>query len=238
MDVRRVVPGMSKALCHRHAASEGDLGPDAPMAEIRYGNDRAPANAQHVFEHDAGLARGLQRLRQDDIVERVVRVIDEISVGVALNDRQPLGDAIVHALLGKLDAPSVDAALFGQEAQQGAIAAADVEHAGLGRDKFRHAQEVDARRSVRSSKVQSTPLARAAASMKPFVVSMSSGTSSRKASCPRSVSISTKETEAPPAFGARGGAGESLGEKSRWGVRETTKNRPRDPLKAFASAPP
>ena len=53
------------------------------------------------------------------------------------------------------------------------------------------------------AKFNRRPCARAAASMKPFVVSMSSGTSSRKASCPRSVSISTKETDAPPAFSAR-----------------------------------
>ena len=203
MDVRRVVPGMGQAFGHRHAAREGDLGPNAPMAEIRHRNDGAAANAQHVFEHDARLARRLQRLRQDDIVESVIRIVDEIGVGVALNDRQSLGDAIVDAVLGELDAPPVDAPLFGQEAQQFPVAAADVENAGLRRDKFRHAQQVDARRSERSGKVQSTPLARAAASMKPFVVSMSSGTSSRKASCPRSVSISTKETEAPPAFSAR-----------------------------------
>ena len=73
MDVRRVVPGMGQAFGHRHPAREGDLGPDAPMAEIRHRNDGAPTNAQHVFEHDARLARRLQRLRQDDIVESVIR---------------------------------------------------------------------------------------------------------------------------------------------------------------------
>src|SRR4029077_6014412 len=210
----------------------------APMAEMRHGNDGAAANAQHVFEHDARLTRRLQRLRQYDVVERVVRVIHEISVSVTLNHRQPLGDAVVHALLRELDAPPVDASLFGQEAQQPAIATADVEDAGLRRDEFRHAQQVDTRWSVRSSKVQSTPLARAAASMKPFVVSMSSGTSSRNASCPRSVSISTKETEAPPAFSARTVARESLVGNSQSEVNETTQKRVREPLKAPASDPP
>ncbi len=229
---------MGKAFGHRHTAEEGDLRPNAPMTEIRHGNDRATTNAQHVFEHDARLACRLQRLRQDHIVERVIRVVDEIGVGVALNDRQSLGDAIVDALLGELDSAPVDASLFGQKAQQRAVATADVEHAGLGRDEFRHAQEVDARRGVGASEVQSTPLARAAASMKPFVVSMSSGTSSRKASCPRSVSISTKETEAPPAFSARTVARESLVGNSQSEVNETTQNRVREPLKAFASEPP
>src|ERR1700722_16978931 len=238
MDVRRVVPGMGQAFGHRHTAREGDLGPDAPMAEIGHGNDGPAADAQHVFEHDARLARRLQCLRQDDIVEGVIRIIDEISVGVALDHRQSLGDAIVDALLGKLNSASVDASFFGQEAQQCAIATADVEHAGLGRNELRHAQEVYARRSGVPSKVQSTPLARAAASMKPFVVSMNSGTSSRKASCPRSVSISTKETEAPPAFSARTVARESLVGKSQWEVNDTTQRRVREPLMAFASEPP
>src|SRR5580693_307787 len=238
MDVRRVVPGMRKALGHRHAAEEGDLGPNAPVAEIGHGNDGATANAQHVFEHDAGLARGLQRLRQDDIVESIVRVIDEICVGVALNYRQSLGDTIVDALLGELDSPPVDASLLGQEPQQFAVAAADVEHAGRGCDQFRHAQQVDARLSEGSSKAQSTPLARAAASMKPCVVSMNSGTSSRNASCPRSVSISTKDTEAPPALSARTIARESVVGNSQSEVNETTQNRVREPLKALARDPP
>ena len=145
MDVRGVVPGMGKAFRHRHAAEQGDLGPNAPMAEIRHRHDGAAADAQHVFEHDARLARGLQRLGQNDIVERVVRVVGEIRVGVALNHRQAFGDAIVHAVLGELDAPPVDVTLFGQEAQQFPVAAANVENAGGRRDKLGHAQQVDAR---------------------------------------------------------------------------------------------
>ena len=134
---------------HRHPAEEGDLGPNAPMAEIRHGDDGAAADAQQVLEHDARLARRLQRLRQDDIVESVIRVVGEIGVGVALNHRQSLGDTIVDAVLGELDSAPVDASLLGQQAQQFPVAAADVENAGSRRDEFRHAQQVDARRKRR-----------------------------------------------------------------------------------------
>ena len=69
------------------------------MAEIRHRNDRPAADPQHVLEHDPGLAGGLQSLRQDHIVEGVVRIIDKVGVGVALNDGEPFRHAIVNALL-------------------------------------------------------------------------------------------------------------------------------------------
>src|SRR5271170_6833144 len=229
---------MGKALGHRHSAKKGDLRPDSPMAEIRHRNDRPAADPQHMLEHDPGLAGGLQSLRQDHIVEGVVRVIDEVGVGVALNDGEPFRHAIVNALLRKLYSSSVDISLFDQEPQQIAVAAADVEYARTGRDEFGHAQKIDARRGKGPGKGQAMPLARAAASMKPRVVSSRSGTSSRKASCPRSVSISTNETEAPPALRARTIARESLVGKSQSEVKETTQKRVRESLNALASDPP
>ena len=53
----------------------------------------------------------------------------------------------------------------------------------------------------------------------------SSGTSSRKASWPLSVSISTKETDAPPAFSACTMARESEVGNSQSEVKETTQKR-------------
>ena len=74
--------------------------------------------------------------------------------------------------------------------------------------------------------------------MNPFVVSSSSGTSSRKASWPLSVSISTNDTDAAPALSARTIARESLVGNSQSEVKETTQNRVGDPLNALASEPP
>ena len=147
MNVRRVVPRMREAFGHRHPAEKGELRPNSPMAEIRHRNDSAAPDPQKMFEHDARLARGLQRLRQDHIVEGVGRIVDEIGVGVALNDGEPFGDTIVDALLRKLDSAPIDISLFDKQPQQLSIAAADVENARTGRDEFRYAQKVDARRS-------------------------------------------------------------------------------------------
>ena len=62
-----------------------------------------------------------------------------------LNDRKPFGDAVVDAALGQLDAAGVDPFFFGEQPQQRAIAAADVENAALWLDHIRDKQEIDAR---------------------------------------------------------------------------------------------
>src|SRR5271165_3020766 len=191
-----------------------------------------------MLEHGARTPCRLQGLRQNHIIEAVVRIVGEVCVGVALNDRQALGDAVVDALLGKLDAAPVDLALLSQEPQQLAVAAANIEHARARRDQFGHSEKIDAAGRQRPGDAHEIPRARAAESMKPRVVSINSGTSSRNASWPRSVSISTKETEAPPALRARTMARESTVGNSQSEVKETTQKRVREPLNAFASDPP
>ena len=94
---------------------------------------------------DARLAGRLQRLRQDHVIEGIVGIIGKVGVGVALNDRQPFGDAIVDAALRYFDAAAVDLARFGEQAQQGAVAAADIEDARARLDHFGDAHKVDAR---------------------------------------------------------------------------------------------
>src|SRR5439155_11463502 len=100
---------------------------DAPVAEIRERHDAVAADAQHVFEHRARPARRLQSLRQDDVIEGVVRIILQVGVGVALDDGEAFGDAFVDALARQFYAAAVDAAAF-QKPQQFAVAAANVEH--------------------------------------------------------------------------------------------------------------
>ena len=66
----------------------------------------------------------------------------------------------------------------------------------------------------------------------------SSGSSSRKASWPRSVSISTKETEAPAAFSACTISRLSAVGNSQSLVKETRQKRVWLPRNASASRPP
>ena len=120
------------------------------MAEIRERHDGVPADAQHVLEHDARPPRRLQRLRQDHVVEGVVGIIGEVGVGVALDHRQPLGDAFVDALARQLDAAAVDAASLAEHPQQLAVATADVEHPRAVRHHLGNQQQVDARAARRA----------------------------------------------------------------------------------------
>ena len=113
------------------------------MTEIGKRHDGVAADAKHVLEHDAGPARRLQRLRQDHIVEGVVRIVAEIGVGVTLDHREPLGDALVDPLPRELDAASIDPAGLAQEPQQLTVAAPDIEHLGAGRDHLGDHDEVD-----------------------------------------------------------------------------------------------
>ena len=115
----------------------------APMAEIRERHDGPAADAQQVFEHDLGLARRLDRLRQDHVVERIVGIIRKVGVGIALDDRQSLGEARVDAFARNLDPAPVDALAVPQQSQEIAVAAADIEHARAGRHHVGEQQEIE-----------------------------------------------------------------------------------------------
>jgi hypothetical protein len=96
-----------------------------------------------VLEHPARVSSGLQGLREDHVVEGIIRIVGEVGVGVALDNRQPLGDAFVHTFARQLDAAAVHTAAFRKEPQQLAVAAAHIEHLRAGIDHRRNNQEVD-----------------------------------------------------------------------------------------------
>jgi len=74
-----------------------------------------------VLEHHARMAGGLQRLRQDHVVEGVVRIVGQVGVGVALDHGEPLRHAFVDALARQLDAAPVDAAALAKMSERGQI---------------------------------------------------------------------------------------------------------------------
>jgi hypothetical protein len=76
----------------------------------------------------------LQGLAQYDDIEGPGRIGFQISVGVALNDRQTVTDTGVDTRLAQLDAAAVDALLPRQIGQQCPVAATDVEHTRPGFD--------------------------------------------------------------------------------------------------------
>ena len=105
-------------------------GAAAPASrEIGERHDGALADAQHLPQHPARLARRLQGLAQDHVVEGVGGIVAQVGVGVALDHRQPARHAGVDAGLADLDAARVDPLEVQQLGEQRAVAAADVERA-------------------------------------------------------------------------------------------------------------
>ena len=122
------------------------------MAEIGEGDDRLPPDAEHLLDDDTRPVGRLQRLAEDDIVEGIVGIVDEIGVGVALDDREAARDAFVDAALADLDAAPVDPARRLEERQELAVAAADVEDARAGLDQLGDDEMVDAGDVLRESR--------------------------------------------------------------------------------------
>src|SRR5262249_29988637 len=191
--------------------------------------------------------------RQDHVVERVVGIVGEIGVGVALDDGQALGYAFVDAFARQLDAAAVDAARL-QQPEQIAVAAADVEHARMRLHHVGDDQMIDARAARPARRllhgaialqppqhdhdlIGGSPRARPAESRKPRTIAKSSGSSSRNASCPLSVWISANETRALDALSACTISRDSEVGKSQSLVKETTQKRVGVFLNALASTP-
>lgn len=110
-DVGRVVPLVGQFARARRLASEQDLEPDAPVAEIRETHDAVTADAQHLVDDGRRVVDLLQGLAEHHVVERLVRVVAYFSVQVALDNGQALPDAMGHALLVDFDARARDAFL-------------------------------------------------------------------------------------------------------------------------------
>src|SRR5262249_40205631 len=122
-----------------------------------------------------------------------------------------------------------------QQLQEGALAAAHVEHARAGTHQAQNLAEVLANRS-RLHVHRGAPPSDA---MNPPSAAASTGSASRKASWPRSVWISTKLTRAPAAFSARTIAWLSGVGYSQSLVNENRQKRTSRALRnACASTPP
>src|SRR5262249_39001395 len=140
-----------------------------------------------------------------------------------------------------------------QQLQEFAVAAADVKYARARLDHVGHEEMVDAgiagppcgfcHGEIAPASRQhalhafAMPRAAAAESRNPATIWNSSGSSSRKASCPLSVAISAKETRAPAALRACTIARDSEVGNNQSLVKEITQNRVLAALKALASTP-
>src|SRR5690606_32755467 len=158
-----------------------------------------------------------------------VRIIVEIGVGIALDDGQAVRDRSVDARLRQFDPASIDIPLLDQKTQEFARSATDIEHACARLDHVGDQKMVGALRHRRGCerviRHYTSPLARAQPSRKPRTVAWNSGSSSRKASCPLSLAISTKDTLAALAFSACTTSRESVVGNSQSEVKLTRQKR-------------
>src|SRR5579864_8492688 len=202
------------------------------MAEVGQRNHRPPANAEQVSENLSWRKRRLDRLAQDCDVEGAARIVAEIGIGVALHDGQTARNAGIHVLLRKFKPATVDIFVGGQMLEQCAVATTDIEHARAVRNHLRDGCQI-------SSQCLAHALALAATAFrKPRIVANISGSSSRNASCPRSVRISTKLTVAAVALSACAMSLFSAVGNSQSLVNEMMQKRVLLPAKASASRPP
>ena len=158
------------------------------------------ASRKQLRQHRPRRPHRLQRLGEDGVVEGAVRIFGEVAVGVALKRGQPLDEAGGHVVRPDLQAPALHGLVALKQFQQFAGAAAHVEHARAGAHEAQDLAEVLPHGRVRGAH---SPSRSAPAPRKPAITPSSTGSSSRKASWPLSLSISTKLTRAPAAFSAR-----------------------------------
>ena len=106
----------------------GNRGTVGAVGEIREADHRLFGHPQHFGEDALGGQDGLERLRDDDVVEGLILETGQPAFDVHLQDVNPVIDAGKHLLRVDLDTITADATGFAQIAQQAAVAAAEVEH--------------------------------------------------------------------------------------------------------------
>lgn len=139
--VRRVVPLERQLLADRHAAGEEQVQTDADGREVRDRDDGLAGLVEDLHEDLARLLHRLQRFGQDGQVVGAVGQEAEPLVRVLVQHVDVAAHALDDLREVDLDARAARTALT-EDAQQGAGAAADVEHARAGRDHVHERREL------------------------------------------------------------------------------------------------
>ena len=79
------------------------------MPEVGERHDGPPSHAQHLPQHVQRLPRLPQRLAQDHVIERLVRIIGQPLVDIALIRRHAAGDGALHSRTRNLHAARIHA---------------------------------------------------------------------------------------------------------------------------------
>src|SRR5690606_13714137 len=144
VDIRRVVPLVRQCFRHRHASARAQVPAAAPVAEIRKRDDALAAYAQHFFQHAIGMIERLQRQRHPDDIETAGTEIGEALVESLLDDIDAARNAARDVIGIDFDAESIHLLVVAQHFQQRAVAAAEIEHAGLRFDPVVNQRQIEA----------------------------------------------------------------------------------------------
>src|SRR5277367_3263813 len=100
-----------------------------PVSEIRKCDNRPPADSQHPTQYTQRIARFLQSLAENHVIECALGIIVQAGFQISLIDRYAASDRLLHARARQFDAASIDLLVLPQPGQQLAFAASEIEDA-------------------------------------------------------------------------------------------------------------
>ncbi len=183
LPARLLVPGLGQIDRAGDAPGKQELQPAAPVAPVGKADHRPFPHPQHLLQDHRRVIQVGQRLAEHHIVEAVIGIIPQPFLQVALAHAEAAAHARQHPGLTQLDTATLDAFLMHQVIQQRAVAAAQVEHRLALRDEIGDDLKV-------GTKIVHMPSSRASRSIKLPSKRVIVSTSTRKASCPASLSMS------------------------------------------------
>src|SRR5215471_9400811 len=138
MDVRRVIPIVREQLGLGRTAGEQVRESYRPVSKVRESDDRSLAHAQHVAQYLEWLARFLQGLAENHVIESVVGQVRQRVFEVAVKNR---------------DATRVYVLVLSEPVQQLAFATSQIEHASVGLDELADDRVIAAAEQLRHERL-------------------------------------------------------------------------------------
>ena len=117
---------------------EEQLEATSPIAPVGKGDDGFLPHPQHLAHHSCGVVEEGQGLAEDDEIETAVGVIGQPLLQIALAHAQPPPHTGQHPRLAQFNPPPLHLFVVGEIRQQFAIATPQIQHFGLGGNKFGH----------------------------------------------------------------------------------------------------
>ena len=129
-----VVPVMGQRLRHGRPPLQKEPETGRNVGEVRKADNDLAADAQRFVNDIINLRHLLHALVQDDVIEGFIGILHEAAFDIAVEDAQPLFNALVDCLVVKLDPLHLGILVADQVVEQIAAAAAQIQNAGAGFD--------------------------------------------------------------------------------------------------------